>query len=37
MPGLDGATATRRLLDRPPQLGVLALTMHDDDQALMVR
>ena len=34
MPGLDGATATRRLLDRHPQLGVLALTMHDDDQAL---
>ena len=33
MPGLDGATATRRLLDRHPQLGV-ALTMHDDDQAL---
>ena len=33
MPGLDGATATRRLLDRHPQLGVLALTMHDD-QAL---
>jgi DNA-binding NarL/FixJ family response regulator len=34
MPGLDGATATQRLLDRHPQLGVLALTMHDDDQAL---
>jgi DNA-binding NarL/FixJ family response regulator len=34
MPGLDGATATRRLLDRHPELGVLALTMHDDDQAL---
>jgi DNA-binding NarL/FixJ family response regulator len=34
MPGLDGATATRQLLDRHPQLGVLALTMHDDDQAL---
>jgi DNA-binding NarL/FixJ family response regulator len=34
MPGLDGAAATRRLLDRHPQLGVLALTMHDDDQAL---
>ena len=34
MPGLDGATATRRLLDRHPGLGVLALTMHDDDQAL---
>ena len=34
MPGLDGATATRRLLDRHPQLGVVALTMHDDDPAL---
>jgi DNA-binding NarL/FixJ family response regulator len=34
MPGLDGAAATRRLLERHPQLGVLALTMHDDDQAL---
>jgi DNA-binding NarL/FixJ family response regulator len=34
MPGLDGATATRQLLDRHPGLGVLALTMHDDDQAL---
>ena len=34
MPGLDGASATRQLLDRHPQLAVLALTMHDDDQAV---
>ena len=34
MPGLDGATATRRLLQRHPKLGVLVLTMHDDDEML---
>ncbi|MET7700257.1 response regulator transcription factor [Streptomyces sp. NPDC005485] len=35
MPGLDGAAATRSLLARHPDLGVLVLTMHEDDQALM--
>lgn len=34
MPGLDGATATRRLLERRPTLGVLILTMHEDDDSL---
>lgn len=34
MPGLDGTTATRALLARHPALGVLVLTMHEDDQAL---
>jgi DNA-binding NarL/FixJ family response regulator len=32
MPGLDGATATRRLLDLRPDLPVLVLTMHEDDE-----
>jgi len=35
MPGLDGAAATRRILDRFPRTGVLALTMHDDDETLL--
>ena len=34
MPGLDGATATRQLLQRHPNLGVLVLTMHEDDEML---
>jgi DNA-binding NarL/FixJ family response regulator len=34
MPGLDGAAATRSLLARHPEVGVLVLTMHEDDQAL---
>jgi DNA-binding NarL/FixJ family response regulator len=34
MPGLDGVTATRRLLQRHPELGVLVLTMHEDDEML---
>jgi DNA-binding NarL/FixJ family response regulator len=34
MPDLDGATATRQLLQRHPQLGVLVLTMHEDDEML---
>ena len=32
MPGLDGAAATRRLLEADPGLAVLVLTMHEDDQ-----
>ncbi len=34
MPVLDGAAAISTLLDRHPTIGVLVLTMHDDDQAL---
>ncbi|MFD7817216.1 response regulator [Streptomyces sp. NPDC059785] len=34
MPGLDGVGATRALLARHPGLGVLVVTMHEDDQAL---
>ncbi len=34
MPGLDGATATRRILERHPDIGVLVLTMHEDDKAV---
>lgn len=34
MPGLDGAAATRRILARSPDTGVLVLTMHEDDEAL---
>jgi DNA-binding NarL/FixJ family response regulator len=32
MPGLDGVTVTRRLLETQPTLPILALTMHEDDQ-----
>ncbi len=32
MPDLDGVAATRELLTRQPELGVLVLTMHEDDQ-----
>jgi len=31
MPGVDGATVTRELARRRPDLPVLILTMHDDD------
>jgi CheY-like chemotaxis protein len=34
MPSLDGATATQQLLQRHPDLGVLVLTMHEDDEML---
>ena len=34
MPGMDGITATRHLLAADPDLGVLVLTMHDDDDFL---
>jgi DNA-binding NarL/FixJ family response regulator len=34
MPGLDGAAATRQILARHPHVGVLVLTMHDEDEAL---
>jgi DNA-binding NarL/FixJ family response regulator len=32
MPGLDGVAATRLLLERQPDLPVLVLTMHEDDE-----
>jgi len=34
MPGLGGTAATRQLLARHPQLGVLVVTMHEDDENL---
>lgn len=34
MPDLDGAAATRQLLARDPNLAVLVLTMHDDDESV---
>jgi DNA-binding NarL/FixJ family response regulator len=34
MPGLDGASAARQILERFPGIGVLVLTMHEDDEAL---
>jgi DNA-binding NarL/FixJ family response regulator len=35
MPDLDGAAATRALLARRPDLGVLVLTMHADDDSIV--
>ena len=35
MPGLDGASACQELLIRHPDLGVLVLTMHADDDSLI--
>lgn len=32
MPGLDGVTAIRQLREQQPDLPVLALTMHEDDE-----
>jgi DNA-binding NarL/FixJ family response regulator len=34
MPDMDGAAATTELLRRRPGLGVLVLTMHDDDESV---
>ncbi len=34
MPGLDGASATRQILERHPRVGVLVLSMHDEDEAV---
>ena len=34
MPDLDGASATRQLLARHPNIGVLVLTMHADDESV---
>jgi DNA-binding NarL/FixJ family response regulator len=32
MPDIDGVTATRRLLEARPDLPIIALTMHEDDE-----
>jgi DNA-binding NarL/FixJ family response regulator len=34
MPGLNGIEATRQILRASPQVGVLVLTMHDDDDSV---
>ena len=34
MPGLDGIAAMRRLRDTAPRTGVIALTMHEDDESV---
>jgi DNA-binding NarL/FixJ family response regulator len=34
MPGLDGIEATRRLLEDDPSLGVVVLTMFEDDESV---
>lgn len=34
MPGIDGATAIRALLETSPEAPVLVLTMHDDDASV---
>ena len=34
MPGTDGATATRSLVEAKPDAVVLVLTMHDDDTSV---
>lgn len=34
MPALDGVTATRRIVEQHPDIAVLVLTMHDDDEAV---
>jgi DNA-binding NarL/FixJ family response regulator len=35
MPGMDGATACRRLAETHPRIGVLILTMHADDDTIV--
>lgn len=35
MPDLDGVAATRQLLEMQPDLGVLVLTMHEDDEHVL--
>ena len=32
MPGLSGVEAAKRILEAQPSLGVLVLTMHEDDE-----
>ena len=36
MPGLDGIEATRQLLQGSPHIGVLVLTMFDDDESVFL-
>jgi DNA-binding NarL/FixJ family response regulator len=35
MPDMDGATATRAILAHHPEIKILVLTMHDENQALI--
>lgn len=35
MPDMDGVTATRRILERLPEVGILILTMSDEDDAVV--
>ncbi|WP_249020486.1 response regulator transcription factor [Conexibacter sp. S30A1] len=35
MPGIDGIEATRRLRERAPQIGVIALTTYADDESVL--
>lgn len=34
MPGMDGTTATRRILAHHPDIGIVVLTMHEDDEMI---
>jgi DNA-binding NarL/FixJ family response regulator len=34
MPGMDGVEATRRVVSASPHIGVLVVTMHDDDDSV---
>lgn len=34
MPGMDGVAATRQVVANSPHIGVLVLTMHDDDDSV---
>jgi DNA-binding NarL/FixJ family response regulator len=34
MPGMDGVEATRRVVAASPHIGVLVVTMHDDDDSV---
>jgi DNA-binding NarL/FixJ family response regulator len=34
MPGVDGVEATRQVVAASPHIGVLVLTMHDDDESV---
>jgi DNA-binding NarL/FixJ family response regulator len=35
LPGLDGVAATRRILDEAPDVGILILTMSDEEEAVV--
>jgi DNA-binding NarL/FixJ family response regulator len=34
MPGTNGIEATRRIVERNPRIGILVLTMYDDDESV---